>query len=201
VPISWTVPYNVSNRFSWQCKNNSQKQDKNVTSLSQNWMERSSESSKKNLECLSFACFFKTHLSPFQEHTEFIENGQAIQSYTQTSWWLAMCSMESKSWQPFCLLAQGYFCLLAMLSRATFLVFENSALHVGQNFSLHLHLLQILWTFVHSFMGGTMYSVQTVHSRSHNRASSRAPDKSSISRICVTCFGMLLIGFWPQAWW
>ena len=46
-------------------------------------------------------------------------------------------------------LAQGYFCLLAMFSRVTFLVSKKSALHVGQHVTLFLHLMQMLWPFVH----------------------------------------------------
>ena len=68
-----------------------------------------------------------------------------------------------------------------MFSTATFLVSKNSALHVGQNVTLSLHLLQMLWPYVQSFMGGTMYSVHTGHSRSFNRSSPTARDVSSIS--------------------
>jgi hypothetical protein len=97
-----------------------------------------------------------------------------------------MCSMENNSRQPFCLLAQGYFCLTAMFSRVKFLVRKNSSLHVGQRWTRFLQLLQMLWPFVHSCIGGTMYCMQTGHSRSLNRFLSRARDKSSISRTQVS---------------
>jgi hypothetical protein len=41
-----------------------------------------------------------------------------------------------------------------------------------------------MWPFVHGFMGGTMYCMQTGHSISFNRASSRARGKPSISITC-----------------
>jgi len=73
--------------------------------------------------------------------------------------------------------------LLTMFSRAKFLITENSALHVGQHWTLSLRLLQKLWPFVHIFMGGTMYCMHTGHSRSLKRISMTARDNSSISRI------------------
>ena len=42
-------------------------------------------------------------------------------------------------------------------------VSENSAQHVGQHWTLSFHLLQMLWLFVQSFMGGTMYCMHTGH--------------------------------------
>jgi hypothetical protein len=44
--------------------------------------------------------------------------------------------MENKSKQPLYLLAQVYFCFLAMFSNVTFLISENLALHVGQHCTL-----------------------------------------------------------------
>jgi len=137
-------------------------------------------------ECASPICFLKSLLRPFQEHALIRWYGHLIIPYTQTSWCLAMCWRENNSRQPRSLLTQGYFCLLAMSSRATFLISENSALHVEQCWTLSLHLLQMLWPLVHSFMGGTIYSIHTGHSRFFNRASSKARDKSSISRTYVS---------------
>ena len=131
--------------------------------------------------CAAFACSFKSFLRPLQEHSLNKCNGHFIFPYTQPTWCSAMSPMKNNSRQPFCLLTQGYFCLLAMFSRATFLIPVKLALHVGQHWTLCLHLLQMLWPFVHSHTGGTMYSMHTGHSRSFSRASSRARD-ISISR-------------------
>jgi hypothetical protein len=93
-----------------------------------------------------------------------------------------MCSMENKSRHPLSLLWQGYFCILAMRSNARFLVSENLALHLGQYWTLSLHLLQMLWPLSHVFIGGSIYSMQTGHSSTHNSSSPRGRKKSSISR-------------------
>ena len=113
-----------------------------------------------------FCMFFQITLKPFQEQFQFNINGHLIFPYTQRSWCLAICSIENNSKHPLCLLAQVYFCLLAMFSRTTFLVSKISARHVGQHWTLSVQLLQMLWPFLHSFMGGTMYCVHTGHSRS-----------------------------------
>jgi len=140
------------------------------------------DTSKKLPGCSAFACSFKSFLRPFQEHILSKCIGHLIFPYTQTPWCLAICSTENNSWQPRCLLAQGYLILLAMFSRATPLVTENSALHVGQHETLSLHLLQMVWPFTHSSIGGTMHSMHRGHSRSFHRTSSTARDKSAISR-------------------
>ena len=137
--------------------------------------------SKKAIGCAAFACSFKSFLRPFQEHFLSKGIGHLIFPYTQSPWCLAMCSMENNSRQPPCLLAQGYFCVLTMFSRAKHLISENSALHVGQYVTLSLHLLQMLWPLVQGFMGGTMYCMHTGHSRSFNRTLPTAHEKSSIS--------------------
>ena len=47
-------------------------------------------------------------------------------------------------------------------------VSENSAQRVGKQWSLFLQLLQILWPFIHSLMGGIMYCTSTGHFSSIN---------------------------------
>jgi hypothetical protein len=93
--------------------------------------------------------------------------------------------MGNKSRQRLCLIAQGYVSLLAMFSKATFLVSENWALDVGQQWILFIQLLQMSCPFVHSAMGGTMYSKQTGHFSTINRDSSKARGKSSTFRTKV----------------
>jgi hypothetical protein len=45
------------------------------------------------------------------------------------------------------------------VQRVRFLIFETLALHVGQQSTAPMHLLQMLWPLLHSFMGGTMCSM------------------------------------------
>ena len=161
--------------------NNSPKQD-TIETPSVKKGETNVDCSKKHSGCFAFTCSFKLFLRPSQEQSLIRCNGHLIFPYTQPAWCLSMCSMENNSRQPLCLLAQGYFCLLAIFSRVTFLVSKNLALHVGQHVTLCLHLMQMLWPFVHSFMGGTIYTMHTGHSRSLNRSLPTARDKSSISR-------------------
>jgi hypothetical protein len=141
----------------------------------------------------SFCMFLQITFNAVPKHVLSTQSGQLIFPYVQTSWFSAMCSMENESRQRRCLLLQRYVCFLPMFSGARFLIVENAAQDVGQQWTLSVQLLQILWHFVHSCMGGTMYSMHTGHSKSLNRNSPTARDKSSISRTCVTCFSMLLI--------
>jgi hypothetical protein len=143
-------------------------------------------SSQKGIWMCSFCMFLQVTFNAVPKHVLSTQSGQLIFPYIQTSWFSVMCSMENESRQRRCLLLQRYVCFLPMFSGARFLIVENAAQDVGQHWTVSVQLLQILWHFVHSFMGGTVYSMHTGHFSSLSKASWRARDKSSVSRTQVS---------------
>ena len=146
-------------------------------------IEEKARKTSVRVECVFSKWSFISLFKHFEEHSPFVWNGHLISPYKQPTWCLGMCAMGNQSGQPLFLLAQGYFCLVTMFSRATFLISERPTypLHLGQRSSL-VHLLQKLWPLLHRRMGGTMNFSHSGHFNSVNRTSSRARNKSSISK-------------------
>jgi len=58
----------------------------------------------------------------------------------------------------------GYFASVAGFSKATFFIFTDWCLQVGHCGTIGQQILQMLWPFAHSMIGGLMYSIHTGHS-------------------------------------